>query len=474
MGILEILLQRVGSLAKSGSAKLVGDVTLSEGSNVMITQVGQDIEIAATGGGGPPAAVTWNPDSATDSAALSYETWAEVRAIGNSTRAPLKVRVLNNATTSGTSSDDFAHVTFVADDPTATLTFTEGVELRGPAFDGPFSVGSSATTTNALQYDQNAVGIFRGGVVLSGSGTRGLMTVTGTGAEMLFESAVIGEHTFESTTASTVGVYMPGSKFVDTAQFFGASGATFEFKRNADTVGDVDLTALTATVSTPGALDEHHAFVFDLNDVAGTTTFSSTGTDALTFVVAGGSAGDPVFGHPQLWGDGCYFEDGYWFSATADIPIGRILDQMTVEFWVKELGPNFMGAYNVELVEWDNAGSEGPFWAYLNSGQLHFGIETTTTGGARVFATTRALFCDSTPHYVMASYDGADLKVYVDGVLWASQAVTGNVLGGGGGAAPSIGNQSNGYYVLGRYRISDIARSAAYAKAVYQQGAFGR
>lgn len=42
----------VSSLSKTGSAKLKGDVTLSEGTGVSLTQSGQDIAIAATGGGG--------------------------------------------------------------------------------------------------------------------------------------------------------------------------------------------------------------------------------------------------------------------------------------------------------------------------------------------------------------------------------------------------------------------------------------
>ena len=42
----------VSSIAKSGSTGLVGDVTLTGGTNVTLTQTGQDILIAATGGGG--------------------------------------------------------------------------------------------------------------------------------------------------------------------------------------------------------------------------------------------------------------------------------------------------------------------------------------------------------------------------------------------------------------------------------------
>ena len=40
----------VTSLAESGEVKISGDITLSEGANVTLTQVGQNIEIASTGG----------------------------------------------------------------------------------------------------------------------------------------------------------------------------------------------------------------------------------------------------------------------------------------------------------------------------------------------------------------------------------------------------------------------------------------
>ncbi len=49
----------VDSISKSGSAQLTGDVTLSEGANVTLTQVGQDIEVAATGAAGAPSTVDY-------------------------------------------------------------------------------------------------------------------------------------------------------------------------------------------------------------------------------------------------------------------------------------------------------------------------------------------------------------------------------------------------------------------------------
>jgi len=42
----------VESISKFGSTPLTGDVTLSAGSNVTLTQVGQDIQVSASGGSG--------------------------------------------------------------------------------------------------------------------------------------------------------------------------------------------------------------------------------------------------------------------------------------------------------------------------------------------------------------------------------------------------------------------------------------
>jgi len=54
---LTVVINNTGvlSVAKSGSAALIGAVTLSAGANVTLTQVGQDISIAATAGAATPA-----------------------------------------------------------------------------------------------------------------------------------------------------------------------------------------------------------------------------------------------------------------------------------------------------------------------------------------------------------------------------------------------------------------------------------
>ena len=73
---MPVILKGVKSLAKAGSAKLKGDVTLTGGTNVTITQSGNDISIAADGGGGASylvytALVTF--DGANNPTATVYE-----------------------------------------------------------------------------------------------------------------------------------------------------------------------------------------------------------------------------------------------------------------------------------------------------------------------------------------------------------------------------------------------------------------
>lgn len=75
----------VDSLAKSGDTPLLGDVTLSAGSNVTLTQAGQNIAIASTGGGGGATwldYVTRSTDlTVTATSAGAAETWIDGNAV---------------------------------------------------------------------------------------------------------------------------------------------------------------------------------------------------------------------------------------------------------------------------------------------------------------------------------------------------------------------------------------------------------
>jgi len=47
---MAVVTRDVKSISKAAAAKLKGDVTLTGGSNITLTQSGQDISIASTGG----------------------------------------------------------------------------------------------------------------------------------------------------------------------------------------------------------------------------------------------------------------------------------------------------------------------------------------------------------------------------------------------------------------------------------------
>ncbi len=53
-----IIRQDVRHFSKAGSTGLIGDVTISEGSNIVLTQIGQNITITATSSGGSTEAWT--------------------------------------------------------------------------------------------------------------------------------------------------------------------------------------------------------------------------------------------------------------------------------------------------------------------------------------------------------------------------------------------------------------------------------
>lgn len=469
----------VASVAATGKAGITGAATLSAGKGVTLTQVSNDIEIASTGGGGVPGAIAFAPDVVTDEDAHSYQTWAEVRTVALSTSAPLRVRVKGVATTSGTTGpDDFRHVTFVADDPASSLTFTEGVELRGPSFDGEMSVTSTATTTVALQYDENAAGVFRN-VRLSGD-TRGLITAT-TDASLRFENVAIGNHTFESTTASTVNVYTPGSEWVDAEQFFGSSGATYEFKRNQDTTGEPDLSALTATytkVSTPyvGAvrptLPAACLVRFRLDDAAGTTTINNSGNGTAFSLGTRTGAGSETFGCPGPFGDSLLVVGVRYFNdASGGITYQPSATNFSASCWVTfKKNPALGGANFVSLFGKLNATDSTFALGFdLNLGEFKCkvgagGTDTTSTGQPLMVGER---------HLLTMTYDGSNIRLYQSGVLVQTTAKTG-ALDWSNTHSWVVGNAGAGgaIFLLDEVRFLNTVQTLAEIKAEYNEGAF--
>lgn len=139
----------VSSVAKNGSTALYGDVTLSAGSNVTLTQVGNDISIAATGGGGGSGTVT-------DVSVVSANGFAGT--VANSTTTPaitLTTSVTGvlkgngtaiSAATAGT--DYEAPITGAA----STITTSNLTASKALMSDGSGKVATATTTSTEIGY----------------------------------------------------------------------------------------------------------------------------------------------------------------------------------------------------------------------------------------------------------------------------------------------------------------------------------
>lgn len=245
----------VGSIAASGEPALTGAVTLSAGAGTALTQVGNDISIALTGGAaGPAIGIAWDPGVATDAATGTYQTWAEVRTLANATVAPLEVYVKATASTSGTSTDNWPHVVFRSDDTAVTLTMTEGVVIKNARLDMAGSVTSTATTTTPLLYSDASDVLVRGKLSAT---TKGLIGVDGDGtiSVHLAAGSIVSSFAFHSDLGDTVNVYMGSAEFEGGAvDHFEGTAGTVSIFRSSDTIGEYEIDTFAGAINryTPG------------------------------------------------------------------------------------------------------------------------------------------------------------------------------------------------------------------------------
>lgn len=484
MGILETLLQRVGSLSKSGSAKLVGDVTLSAGSNITLTQAANDIEIAVSGSsGGPPAALLWDTTQATDAAEGRYATYAEVDAAIGTAESPIDLEIKGTCLVDVSGTKEWANVRVVGNDDTATLEFDEGAVWRNVEIAAPIAISTTATTTRALSYTAgHQARLAR--ATLEGNASVGLVAATHTGTLDVYVSggATIGHNAFENAVATTTNVNMRDATFAASSggHFKGSSG-TVSVRTTTETAGTFDSTTFSGSLTREklgaGAaapvVDASDLVRFKLNDAAGATSISNSGAGTAFTLATRTGAGSETFGIPEPIGDALLVVGVRYFNdASSGITYQPSATNFTASCWIKfKKNPVLASA------------GFASFFGKINATDSTFalGVDTNTgvvkakvgAGGVDSSLSSPMASAAGEWYHVALTYDGADMRLYVNGVQMATAAKTGT-LDWDNTKSWVVGNSgtTGEIFSICECRFANVVRAASEIKATYIEGAF--
>lgn len=168
--------------------------------------------------------------------------------------------------------------------------------------------------------------------------------------------------------------------------------------------------------------------------------------------------------------NGCYLcnATGGMYTSTnfTDYNVAAI----TIELWMKN--PSGTTGYQFMFVV--NDGGVETMAFYKSGTTWYFNLDVG--GSSRQHSVAQAVLDDGLWHYIALTYDGANVKLYIDGVQYGSSiAATGNIrtgnpapLGIGTWGTSPTAYRFKGY--LDEVRVSDIARSAATILANYVGG----
>lgn len=193
----------VDSIAADGQPQLTGDVTLSEGTGITLTQVGQDIEIAAgpPDAGSPPVAgyLNWFDFSDASQLTLSGNQITGVNdqgSGGNDLTVGAGTPVLGQDVVSertvalfGAGPDYFSSASVITGDSTASVFVAACVStllriqvLIGPNADGgnQFRVNSTTGFLETDRSDQALIGVMSVGATVAGTPFIGSQILTAT------------------------------------------------------------------------------------------------------------------------------------------------------------------------------------------------------------------------------------------------------------------------------------------------------
>ncbi len=133
-----------------------------------------------------------------------------------------------------------------------------------------------------------------------------------------------------------------------------------------------------------------------------------------------------VFGAAR-YGVGAGTFNGTNFAEVADNPSLDITNQITLEAWVNF---NAVGDGSTRIIDKSNASCGAPWSMYdirMAAATNEFAFDITTGGVNHVLGGNTTNWSANAWHYVVGTYDGSTMKLYVDGNLDGSQALSGAI-----------------------------------------------
>jgi hypothetical protein len=232
--------------------------------------------------------------------------------------------------------------------------------------------------------------------------------------------------------------------------------------------------AVSAGGARQPATDANTLIHFPLTDAAGTTSIANAGTGSAFTLDKTGTA---TFGVPTPTGDGLLVVGASYFdnSSGSALTYQPATTAMTVSCWVEFPNPN-------------SVATSSTLWSKPNgASDATFAILVDTSGASRVFlvkckvATTGVVTSDpfgyATPgrrYYLVATFDGANMKTYINGILAGSKAAVG-AMSWDNAKSFTVGCLGTAdTYVLSDCRLDNATLTLAQIKADYTMGAFGR
>ena len=190
----------VDSIAESGATPLTGDVTLSAGTNITLTQTGQNIEIACEGGDGgvgptaDPQYAMFGSDAYTSSAGTDWLSWTSL--VTSYGTAPPSINPANSRSILLNTSGIFRiDLIFSA---TGTAAADLLIELNGGADSGTFTFLSARSVVASYSTGYGCTASYTGSVKASGG--------AGSGANIMFGVYRLSGSGSLGTPACTVSV----------------------------------------------------------------------------------------------------------------------------------------------------------------------------------------------------------------------------------------------------------------------------